>query len=63
MRFFSGSETIGILGGGQLGKMLLTTTRQWDITTKVMDPSDKAPGRIACNTFVVGDLMDYDQVI
>jgi 5-(carboxyamino)imidazole ribonucleotide synthase len=63
MRFFSGSQTIGILGGGQLGKMLLTTTRQWDITTKVMDPSDKAPGRIACNTFVVGDLMDYDQVI
>ncbi len=63
MRFFSGSETIGILGGGQLGKMLLTTTRQWDITTKVMDPSDKAPGRIACNTFVVGDLMDYDKVM
>ena len=63
MGFFSGSQTIGILGGGQLGKMLLTTTRQWDINTKVMDPSDQAPGRIACNTFVVGDLMDYDKVV
>jgi 5-(carboxyamino)imidazole ribonucleotide synthase len=28
-----------------------------------MDPSDQAPGRIACNTFVVGDLMDYDKVV
>lgn len=63
MGFFSSSQTIGILGGGQLGKMLLTTTRQWDINTKVMDPSNQAPGRISCNTFVVGDLMDYDKVV
>ena len=63
MGFFSGSQTIGILGGGQLGKMLLTTTRQWDINTKIMDPSDQAPARIACNSFVVGDLMNYDKVV
>lgn len=63
MGFFSGKKTIGILGGGQLGKMLLTTTRQWDITTKVLDPSAEAPSRIACNTFVQGDLMDYDTVV
>ena len=60
---FSNKQKIGILGGGQLGKMLLTITQQWDIYTKVMDPSLLAPARIACNTFIQGDLMDYDSVI
>jgi 5-(carboxyamino)imidazole ribonucleotide synthase len=63
MGFFSSKQTIGILGGGQLGKMLLNTTRQWDLQTKVMDPSAKAPARIACNHFVQGDLMDYQTVV
>ncbi len=63
MRFFSGKHTIGILGGGQLGKMLLSITRQWDIQTKVMDPDDQAPSKISCNQFVQADLMDYDAVI
>ncbi len=52
MGYFSGKQTIGILGGGQLGKMLLYTTQQWDIQTKVMDPSNEAPARIACNHFI-----------
>ncbi len=63
MGFFSGAKTLGILGGGQLGKMLLSVTRQWDISTKVLDPSAEAPGRLACNEFVQGDLMDYDTVV
>ena len=63
MGFFSSKQTIGILGGGQLGKMLLNTTRQWDLQTKVMDPSVEAPARIACNHFVQGDLMDYQTVV
>ena len=63
MGFFSSKQTIGILGGGQLGKMLLNTTLQWDLQTKVMDPSAEAPARIACNHFVQGDLMDYQTVV
>jgi len=63
MGFFSSKQTIGILGGGQLGKMLLNTTYQWDLQTKVMDPSAEAPARIACNHFVQGDLMDYQTVV
>ena len=62
MSFFSGKQKIGILGGGQLGKMLLNTTTKWDIHTKVMDPSIEAPSRISCNEFVKGDLMDYQDV-
>ena len=62
MEFFSGKKTIGILGGGQLGKMMLSVTRKWDIKTKVMDPNEDAPSRIGCNKFVKGNLMNYESV-
>ncbi len=60
--YFSSDFKLGILGGGQLGKMLLTTTRQYDIRTKVLAPSESAPGRIASNEFHKGDLMDEETV-
>ena len=63
MSYFSGNQSIGILGGGQLGKMLLYATRQWDIKTYVLDPSPAAPARLACDEFQVGDLLDFDTVV
>ena len=60
--FFSSNFTLGILGGGQLGKMLLYDTRKFDIKTHVLDPSAEAPCKIACNYFEQGDLMDFDTV-
>ena len=60
--YFSSNFTLGILGGGQLGKMMLYETRKFDITTHVLDPSPEAPCRIACDHFTQGDLMDYDTV-
>ncbi len=60
--YFSSNFTLGILGGGQLGKMMLYETRKFDITTHVLDPSLEAPCRIACDHFIQGDLMDYDTV-
>lgn len=62
MQFFSSDFKLGILGGGQLGKMMLYETRKWDIFTKVMDASPEAPCKIACNEFVEGSLMDFDSV-
>tara|TARA_B100001559_G_scaffold33940_1_gene25657 strand:+ start:732 stop:1886 length:1155 start_codon:yes stop_codon:yes gene_type:complete len=63
MAFFSTSKTIGILGGGQLGKMLLYDTRKWDIKTKVLDNNPNAPAKLSCDEFHVGDLMDYQTVL
>lgn len=60
--YFSSDFKLGILGGGQLGKMLLCETRKFDIHTVVMDASEEAPCKIACNEFVLGDLMDFDAV-
>jgi 5-(carboxyamino)imidazole ribonucleotide synthase len=62
MSFFSTHKTLGILGGGQLGKMLLYTTRKWDIKTHVLDPSEEAPSKVACDYFEVGDFKDYQTV-
>lgn len=62
MNYFSTNFTLGILGGGQLGKMMLYETRKWDIRTHVLDPSAEAPCRIATDYFEQGDLMDFDTV-
>lgn len=62
MNYFSSDFKLGILGGGQLGKMLLTETRKFDIQTYVLDPSDEAPCVIACNKFFQGDLTDFKTV-
>jgi len=63
INYFSSEFKLGILGGGQLGKMLLYETRKLDIQTMVMDPSEEAPCKISANTFIQGDLMDYDAVL
>jgi len=60
---FSSKHTLAILGGGQLGKMMLVKCRQWDVFTKVLDPNPTAPGRLLADDFIVGDLMDYQTVV
>ncbi len=62
MHLFSSQHKVGILGGGQLGKMLLYTTRKFDIQTYVLDSNPEAPSKIACDAFFLGDLMDYETV-
>ena len=63
MNYFSSDFKLGILGGGQLGKMMLYATRKFDITTKVIDSNENAPSRLACDEFVTGDILDYDTVL
>jgi 5-(carboxyamino)imidazole ribonucleotide synthase len=60
--YFSSNFKLGVLGGGQLGKMLLTETQKFDIYTVIMDGSKDAPCAEICNEFHQGDLMDYTSV-
>ncbi len=62
MDYFSSDFKLGILGGGQLGKMMLYETRKLDISTCVMEATEDAPCKIACNEFVLGNLMAFDDV-
>lgn len=63
INYFSSDFKLGILGGGQLGKMMLYETRKFDIQTAVLDPSEEAPSRLACDCFEQGDLMDFETVL
>lgn len=62
MNYFSSPFKLGILGGGQLGKMLISETRKFDIYTAVLDPNQEAPCKFGSNEFHLGDLMDFDTV-
>jgi 5-(carboxyamino)imidazole ribonucleotide synthase len=62
MNYFSSDFKVGILGGGQLGKMLLAETRKFDIQTYILDPSDEAPSQFGATKFFRGNLMDFDTV-
>ena len=60
--YFSSDFKLGVLGGGQLGRMLLAETQKLDIYTVILDANSEAPCAQICNEFVLGDLLDFDAV-
>ncbi|MBS1524616.1 MAG: 5-(carboxyamino)imidazole ribonucleotide synthase [Bacteroidetes bacterium] len=62
MKAFYGDLKLGILGGGQLGRMLIQQAINYNVTVKVLDPDRDAPCRKLCDEFVVGSLSDYETV-
>ena len=62
MNYSKSDFTLGILGGGQLGKMLLQVTSRLSIKTNVLDPSNDSPCKEICSEFTKGQLMDFDAV-
>ncbi|MBP7940211.1 MAG: 5-(carboxyamino)imidazole ribonucleotide synthase [Sediminibacterium sp.] len=53
---------VGILGGGQLGRMLLQAAANYDLTTFVLEKDPNCPAAHLCHHFTVGDILDYDTV-
>ncbi len=53
---------VGILGGGQLGKMFALAAHNWDVETWALDASRSFPAGPVCSHFVEGDFNDYDDV-
>ena len=62
MKAFYGDLELGILGGGQLGRMLIQEAINFNVTTRVLDPDPDAPCKHLCDHFKVGSLTDYDTV-
>ena len=54
---------IGILGGGQLGKMFLQQVVNYPVKTKILDPNPNCSCAHLCDEFVVGDFNDYQTVL
>ena len=53
---------IGLLGGGQLGRMLLQKAADFSLNIKVLDPDSAAPCRHLTEEFINGSFKDHDTV-
>jgi len=53
---------IGLLGGGQLGRMLLQAAMNLNLQVSVMDSDPQAPCKSVCKSFTLGDVRDFDAV-
>jgi 5-(carboxyamino)imidazole ribonucleotide synthase len=56
-------QKLGILGGGQLGRMLIQSLINYDVDVFILDPDKDAPCKDICKKFTVGSLMDADAII
>ena len=55
-------KTLGIIGGGQLGKMLLSECNKMNIKTHILDLNEDSPCKKMTNKFYCGDFKDFDTV-
>ena len=62
MNFEKLNTRVGIIGGGQLGKMLLTECNKMNIKTSVLDSSENSPCKNLTDKFVCGDFNDFTSV-
>lgn len=53
----------GILGGGQLGRMLLQEAANYPVEVSVMEKDPSCPSAKLCHHFILGDITNYDDVI
>ncbi|MFW5877659.1 MAG: 5-(carboxyamino)imidazole ribonucleotide synthase [bacterium] len=53
---------LGIIAGGQLGKMLIQEASKWDISSYILDKDENCPSCFITSHFVQGDQLDFDAV-
>ena len=56
------NATVGILGGGQLGRMLIQSAIDFNIDIHILDPDENAPCKSLTSNFKRGSLTDFDTV-
>ena len=56
------TKKIGILGGGQLGRMLLQAAANYPVDTYVMENDEQCPSAHLCHYFTKGDITNFDNV-
>jgi 5-(carboxyamino)imidazole ribonucleotide synthase len=55
-------QKVGILGGGQLGRMLLQQAVNYPVETYVLENDGECPSAHLCHHFTLGDIRSYDDV-
>ncbi len=62
LRLRSGQLKVGILGGGQLGRMLLQAAANYPVETFLMENEENCPAAHLCHHFTKGDIRNFDDV-
>ncbi len=62
MKAFYQDFKLGILGGGQLGRMLIQACTNFDLHSSVLDKDPNAPCSLLASSFKPGDITDFDTV-
>ncbi len=55
-------KKVGIIGGGQLGRMLIQAATDWNLEIHILDPDENAPCKDIAHRFVVAERTDADAV-
>ncbi|MDX2248704.1 MAG: 5-(carboxyamino)imidazole ribonucleotide synthase [Bacteroidia bacterium] len=63
MKPFYRGLRLGIVGGGQLGRMMIQAAVDFNVHIRILDPSGEAPAKAYAHEFVRGSLTDYDTVL
>jgi 5-(carboxyamino)imidazole ribonucleotide synthase len=61
-RYLCAMQKVGILGGGQLGRMLLQSAANYPVETFVMENDEHCPSAHLCHHFIKGNIKDYEDV-
>ena len=61
-RLVTSNLKLGIIAGGQLGKMLIHEASKWDISTVVLDMDENCPASGVASAFVKGNHLDFNTV-
>ncbi|MFT5858712.1 MAG: 5-(carboxyamino)imidazole ribonucleotide synthase [Flavobacteriaceae bacterium] len=56
-------HSLGILGGGQLGRMLIQEAISYDVHVHVMERSEVAPSSGIANSYTVGEITNFEDVM
>ena len=62
-KWYGKSFHLGMIGGGQLGRMFIQESTNFDVQVHVLDPDDNAPCKTLASSFTKGSLTDYDAVL
>lgn len=57
------NHRLGILGGGQLGRMFIQEAINYDVHVHIMDDNENAPSFSICSSFTKGDITNFDDVM
>ena len=56
------SSRLGMIGGGQLGRMFIQEAINFDVHVHVLDPDINAPCKDISHTFTLGELTDFEDL-